>query len=104
MCGFDTHFADVMAHPDGAHTDRSSLRLGLLPAGMASSEPVAPGAMAAVPHRQRLGMTEAGVGVSLGFPTDTEDDRCLASGTALLAMSSKSLPQRLAPPPAGHPG
>ena len=28
--GFDTHFHDLMAHPDCAQTDRSSLRIGLL--------------------------------------------------------------------------
>jgi fatty-acyl-CoA synthase len=84
MHGFDTHFYDVMAHPDCEHTDCSSLRIGLLAAGLASSEPVA----RQVQHRlcptvSGWGMTEVGVGATLGFPTDSEDDRCLASGTAL---------------------
>ena len=82
--GFDTHFHDLMAHPDCQHTDRSSLRTGLLAAGLSSTEPVARQA------QQRLcrtvsgwGMTEVGVGAALGFLDDTVDDRCLASGAAL---------------------
>lgn len=39
--GFDTHFHGLTSHPDCQSTDRSSLRTGLLAAGMASSEPVA---------------------------------------------------------------
>jgi fatty-acyl-CoA synthase len=39
--GFDTHFQDLMEHAACAQTDRSSLRTGLLAAGLASTEPVA---------------------------------------------------------------
>jgi fatty-acyl-CoA synthase len=106
MCGFDTHFADVIAHPDGAHTDCSSLRLGILPAGMASSEPVARQVQRRLcPTVSGWGMTEAGVGVALGFPTDTEDDRCLASGTALPGYEFKIIaPETGAPLPPDTPG
>lgn len=84
LCGFDTHFADLMAHPECAHTDCSSLRLGILPAGTVRSEPVVRQAQRQLcPTVSGWGMTEVGVRVTLGFPTDTEDDRCLASGTAL---------------------
>jgi fatty-acyl-CoA synthase len=84
MHGFDTHFYDVMAHPDCAHTDCSSLRIGLLAAGLASSAPVARQAQRRLcPTVSGWGMTEVGVGATLGFPSDSEDDRCLASGTAL---------------------
>jgi fatty-acyl-CoA synthase len=82
--GFDTHFHDLMAHPRCASTDLSSLRTGILAAGMASSEPVARRA-------QRLlcrtvtgwGMTEVGVGGLLSFLDSSEDDRCLGSGWPL---------------------
>ncbi len=84
MHGFDTHFYDVMAHPDCAHTDCSSLRIGLFAAGLASSALVARQAQRRLcPTVSGWGMTEVGVGATLGFPTDSEDDRCLASGTAL---------------------
>jgi fatty-acyl-CoA synthase len=84
MHGFDTHFQDIMDHPDCARTERSSLRTGILAAGLPSTEPVAR-------RTQQLlcgtvsgwGMTEVGVGAALGFPTDSEDDRCSASGMAL---------------------
>lgn len=106
MCGFDTHFADVLAHPACEHTDRSSLRLGLLPAGLASSEPVARQVQWRLcPTVSGWGMTEVGVGVALGFPTDAEDDRCLASGTALPGYAFKIIdPETGAPLPPDTPG
>ncbi len=84
MHGFDTHFQDIADHPDCARTDRASLRTGILAAGLPSTEPVAR-------RTQQLlcgtvsgwGMTEVGVGAALGYPTDSEDDRCIASGMAL---------------------
>lgn len=82
--GFDTHFHDLMTHPDCAQTDRSSLRIGLLAAGLASSAPVARQAQRLLcPTVSGWGMTEVGVGATLGYPSDPEDDRCLASGAAL---------------------
>ena len=82
--GFDTHFHDLMHHPNCASTDVQSLRVGLLAAGMASSEPIARQA-------QRLlcrtltgwGMTEVGVGTLLSFLDSSEDDRCLGSESSL---------------------
>jgi len=88
--GFDTHFHDLMAHADCAQTDRSSLRLGLLAAGLASSAPVALQAQRLLcPTVSGWGMTEVGVGAALGYPTDSEDDRCLASGAALPGYECK---------------
>jgi fatty-acyl-CoA synthase len=82
--GFDTHFQDLMEHPDCERTNRSSLRTGLLAAGLSSSEPVARRAQQLLCHTvSGWGMTEVGVGAAMGFPTDTEDDRCLASGFPL---------------------
>jgi fatty-acyl-CoA synthase len=82
--GFDTHFHGLVSHPDCQSTDRSSLRTGLLAAGMASSEPVAR-------RTQEIlcttvtgwGMTEVGVGASMSFLDSNEEDRCLGSGYPL---------------------
>jgi len=82
--GFDTHFHGLVSHPDCQSTDRSSLRTGLLAAGMASSESVAR-------RTQEMlcttvtgwGMTEVGVGASLSFLDSDEEDRCLGSGYPL---------------------
>ena len=82
--GFDTHFHGLVSHPDCQSTDRSSLRTGLLAAGMASSEPVAR-------RTQEIlcttvtgwGMTEVGVGASMSFLDSNKEDRCLGSGYPL---------------------
>jgi fatty-acyl-CoA synthase len=69
--GFDTHFQDLMEHPTCAQTDRSSLRSGLLAAGLASTEPVARRAQRELcPTVSGWGMTEVGVGAARDFPTD----------------------------------
>ena len=82
--GFDTHFHGLISHPDCQSTDRSSLRTGILAAGMARSEPVAR-------RTQEIlcttvtgwGMTEVGVAASMSFLDSTEEDRCLGSGYPL---------------------
>jgi fatty-acyl-CoA synthase len=104
--GFDTHFHDLMEHPDCVHTDRSSLRTGLLAAGLASSEPVARRAQKALCRTvSGWGMIEVGVGGSLGFPTDSEDDRCLASGAPLPGYEFKIIhPETGQTVPYGTPG
>jgi len=82
--GFDTHFHDLMNHPACATTDRSSLRTGILAAGMASSEPVARKAQRVLCRTVTgWGMTEVGVGGLLSFLDSSEDDRCLGSGWPL---------------------
>ena len=85
--GFDTHFREIMDHPDCEQTDRSSVRTGMLAAGLASSEAVARRAQRALGgFVSAWGMTEMGASVSLGLPLDSEDDRCLASGSAMPGM------------------
>jgi fatty-acyl-CoA synthase len=82
--GFDTHFHDLMNHPQCATTDLRSLRVGLLAAGMASSEPVARRAQELLcPTLTGWGMTEVGVGALLSFLDSSTDDRCLGSGWPL---------------------
>jgi fatty-acyl-CoA synthase len=106
MHGFDTHFQDIMDHPDCARTDRSSLRTGILAAGLASSEAVARRAQKLLCRTvSGWGMTEVGVGAALGYPTDHEDDRCLASGVPLPGYEFKiSVPETGEPVPYGTPG
>jgi fatty-acyl-CoA synthase len=82
--GFDTHFHGLVSHPACESTDRSSLRTGILAAGMASSEPVARRAQRVLcPTVTGWGMTEAGVAASMSFLDTPEDDRCLGSGYPL---------------------
>lgn len=82
--GFDTHFGDILSSPELARRDTSSLRTGILAAGMASTEPVAREAqdrlMSAV---SGWGMTEVGCGALLGKLSDSIDARCLSSGSPL---------------------
>jgi fatty-acyl-CoA synthase len=104
--GFDTHFHDLMAHPDCLDTDCSSLRIGLLAAGLSSTEPVARHAQQQLCRTvSGWGMTEVGVGAALGFLDDTVDDRCLASGAALPGYEFKIIdPVTGALLPPGTPG
>jgi fatty-acyl-CoA synthase len=82
--GFDTHFHDLVDHPQCATTDRSSLRTGIFAAGMASTEPVARKTQRALGKTLTgWGMTEVGVAASLSFLDSPEDDRCLGSGWPL---------------------
>ncbi|MEC9308834.1 MAG: AMP-binding protein [Chloroflexota bacterium] len=82
--GFDTHFFDITAHSDCNTTDKSSLRVALLAAGMASSQPVAERTQANLcPTITAWGMTEVGVGATRSFLDSSGDDRCLASGHPL---------------------
>ncbi|MBI2160937.1 MAG: AMP-binding protein [Candidatus Rokubacteria bacterium] len=81
LCGFDTHFHDLMEHPAFPATDRRGLRLGFLPAGLASTEPIARRANRAfVKTVSAYGMTEIGTGACRSFLDASEDERCLGSG------------------------
>ena len=104
--GFDTHFQDLADHPDCEATDRSSLRTGILAAGLPSSEPVARRAQGRLGRTvSGWGMTEVGVGAALGYPTDSEDDRCAASGAPLPGYTFKIAdPETGAPLPYDTPG
>jgi fatty-acyl-CoA synthase len=82
--GFDTHFFDITTHPDCDITDKSSLRVALLAAGMASSQPVATRTQTNLcPTITAWGMTEVGVGATRSFLDSSNEDRCLASGHPL---------------------
>lgn len=82
--GFDTHFNGLISHPDCGHTERRSLRTGILAVGMASSEPVARRSQHVLcPTITGWGMTEVGVCASMSFLDSPQDDRCSGSGFPL---------------------
>ena len=90
--GFDTHFGGLMSHPNCEATDRSSLRTGILAAGMASSEAVARRAQEVLCRTiTGWGMTEVGVGGCISFLDTPEDDRCLGSGYPLPGYGFKAI-------------
>ncbi len=104
--GFDTHFRELAAHPKCETFDRSSLRTGILAAGMASSEPTARLAQKMLcPTVSGWGMTEVGVGASLSFLDSSEDDRCTGSGFPLPGYEFKVIdPETGEDMPADSPG
>tara|TARA_B100000029_G_scaffold491078_1_gene550825 strand:- start:8572 stop:10191 length:1620 start_codon:yes stop_codon:yes gene_type:complete len=82
--GFDTHFFDITSHPNISTTDKSSLRVALLAAGMASSESVARRTQEDLcPTITAWGMTEVGVGATRSYLDSSIEDRCSASGHPL---------------------
>ena len=88
--GFDTHFYALCNHPRTKSTDFSSLRTGLLAAGMASSEPIAREAQRIMcPTISLWGMTEVGGGAYFGFLDSSDDDRCTMSGFPLPGWEHK---------------
>ena len=104
--GFDTHFRELAGHPKCEEFDRSSLRTGILAAGMASSEPTARLAQKMLCSTvSGWGMTEVGVGASLSFLDSSEDDRCTGSGFPLPGYEFKVVdPETGADLPADSPG
>ena len=104
--GFDTHFRELASHPKCEKVDRSSLRTGILAAGMASSEPTARLAQKMLCRTvSGWGMTEVGVGASLSFLDSSEDDRCTGSGFPLPGYEFKVIdPETGEDLPAGSPG
>jgi fatty-acyl-CoA synthase len=81
--GFDTHFKDLLEHPTRPSRDLSSLRTGILGAGMHSSEQVARRAQDLLPTVTGFGMTEVGVGATLSFLDSDFEVRTTMSGWPL---------------------
>lgn len=81
MLGFDTHYQDLLQHPDFDQRDRSSLRIGMVPAGSAASQATA------LQVNERLcrsfsgyGSSECGTAIALSFLDATLAQRGLGSG------------------------
>ncbi len=104
--GFDTHFKDLLDAQRLRPRDVSSLRTGLLAAGMHNSTPIAHAV-----NRELLrtlsafGMSECSVGACLSFLDSTEEQRCEASGYPAPGYEIAVIdPATGRPQPAGVPG
>jgi fatty-acyl-CoA synthase len=79
--GFDTHYKELCEAHDRQPRDVSSIRTGICAAGMASSVPIARRARKLFgPLASGYGMSEFGVGVTVGALDSTEEQSCEASG------------------------
>ncbi|HEX9821777.1 MAG TPA: class I adenylate-forming enzyme family protein, partial [Methylomirabilota bacterium] len=79
--GFDLHYKELCDAHERQPRDVSSVRTGILPAGMSSSTPIARRARKLFgPLISGYGMSEFGVGVSIGALDSTEEQSCEASG------------------------
>jgi fatty-acyl-CoA synthase len=87
--GFDTHYKDLLDHPDRTKRNLSSLRVGILAAGMRSTEPVARKAQEMVRTVTGYGMTEIGVGVTGSFLDSDLEVRTTMSGWPLTGYEVK---------------
>ncbi len=81
LLGFDTHYFDLLEHPAFRTRDHSSVRLGMVPAGAASVEPIARRVNRELCRSfSGYGSSECGTGIALTFIDAPEDERCLGSG------------------------
>jgi fatty-acyl-CoA synthase len=104
--GFDTHYRELAEAHARRPRDVSSVRTGILAAGMSSSVPVARRARALFgPLVSGFGMSEIGVGVSIGALDSTEEQCCEASGYPAPGYEIRIVdPATGADAPAGAPG
>jgi fatty-acyl-CoA synthase len=103
--GFDTHFKDLLEHPSRVDRDLSSLRTGVLAAGMLSTEPIARRAQALMRTMTGYGMTEIGVGITGSFLDTDAETRVTMSGWPLTGYEVKIVdPATGAARPAGEIG
>jgi fatty-acyl-CoA synthase len=87
--GFDTHYKDLLEHPERGKYDLSSLRSGILAAGMHSTEPIARRAQEMFRTMTGYGMTEIGVGVTGSFLDSDVESRTTMSGWPLVGYEIK---------------
>ncbi len=81
LLGFDTHYKELCEAYERQPRDVSSVRTGICAAGMSSSSPIARRARKLFgPLVSGYGMSEFGVGVSIGALDSTEEQSCEASG------------------------
>jgi fatty-acyl-CoA synthase len=79
--GFDTHYQQLIEALERRPYDVSSVRTGILAAGMSSSTAIARRARQLLgPLVSGFGMSEIGVGVAIGALDSTEEQSCEASG------------------------
>jgi fatty-acyl-CoA synthase len=88
--GFDTHYHELMQHPDFDTRDTSSIRTGLFASGLDSSIPIARQSQEKFGRFvSGWGMTEVGAGGALGFPDDPADVNIRLSGYPLVGYDLK---------------
>jgi fatty-acyl-CoA synthase len=104
--GFDTHYKELLEAHARQPRDVSSVRTGILAAGMASSIAVARRARALFgPLVSGYGMSEFGVGVAIGSLDSTEEQSCEASGYPAPGYEIRVVdPETGHDQPAGTPG
>jgi fatty-acyl-CoA synthase len=103
--GFDTHFKDLLEHPDRRSRDLSSLRTGLAAAGMKASEPIVRRAQELLPTCTLWGMTEVGGAGSLSYVDSDIEVRTTMSGWPLSGFEIKVIdPVTGLAQPTGEPG
>lgn len=78
--GFELHFKELLNHPDFQRRDLSSLRAGMLGAGMRSTVETAQCFQSTMPTVSGWGMTEVGVGFAITFLDSPIDTRTSKSG------------------------
>ena len=108
MHGFEAHFKALAEAQEAQPRDVSSLRTGLMAAGMHSATPVTRrGNKIFAPMRSisGYGMTEVWVGAGIGSLDDNEEMRCESSGAVGLGYEMKIVdPVTGAAQPVGVPG
>jgi fatty-acyl-CoA synthase len=87
--GFDTHYKDLLEHPSRTSRNLSSLRTGILAAGMLSTEPIARRAQELMRTVTGYGMTEIGVGATGSFLDSDVETRTTMSGWPLVGYEVK---------------
>jgi fatty-acyl-CoA synthase len=103
--GFDTHYKDLLEHPSRTARNLSSLRTGILAAGMLSTEPIARRAQELMRTITGYGMTEIGVGATGSFLDSDVETRTTMSGWPLVGYEVKIVdPGSGAIQPPGQPG
>ena len=81
LLGFDTHYFDLLVHPDFGTRDHAGVRLGMVPAGAAGVEPLARRVNRELCRSfSGYGSSEGGTGIALSFIDGSEDERCRGSG------------------------
>jgi fatty-acyl-CoA synthase len=106
LLGFDTHYFDMLEHPDFRVRDHRSVRLGMVPAGAAGVEPIARRVNRELCRSfSGYGSSECGTGIALSFLDATEDERCLGSGFPVPGYDYQTRdPSTGTPTPPGVPG
>ena len=106
LLGFDTHYQDLLKHPEFDQRDHSSVRIGMVPAGSAASQATA------LQVNERLcrsfsgyGSSECGTAIALSFLDADLTQRSLGSGYPMPGYDFEVRdPQTRVPMPAGEVG